>query len=167
MRAVLGVDGGNTKTAALVLGLDGKVLGCALGGCGDIYGVASASTAIDTVERTALTAMKRTSLRPRDLVAAAFGMAGADWPEDFSFIRAEIGKRGLARHVTVVNDAVGALHAGSLDGTGVAVVCGTFVAMAAGGRMVAGGIIVGGNRRVARANSVTEPSVLSTGPSWE
>jgi len=130
MRAVLGVDGGNTKTAALVLGLDGRVLGCSLGGCGDIYGAASA--AIDTVERTASTAMKRAGLRPRDLAAAAFSMAGADWPEDFAFIRAEIGKRGLARHVTVVNDAVGALHAGSLDGTGVAVVCGTFVAIAAG-----------------------------------
>ena len=78
MNAVLGVDGGNTKTAALVLGLDGKVLGCALGGCGDIYGAASASKAIDTVERTALTAIKRAGLGSGDLAAAAFGMAGAD-----------------------------------------------------------------------------------------
>jgi N-acetylglucosamine kinase-like BadF-type ATPase len=132
MRAILGVDGDNTKTAAPVIGLDGRVLGCALGGCGDIYGTASASKAIDTVERTSSMAIKRAGIRPGDLAAAVFSMAGADWPEDFAFIREKIGERALARHITVVNDAVGALHAGTLDRTGVAVVCGTFVAIAAG-----------------------------------
>ena len=137
MRAVLGVDGGNTKTAAIVVGMGGRVLGCALGGCGDVYGAASATAAIDTVETTALRALNRANLCPGDLAAAVFSMAGADWLEDFSFIRAEVEKRNLGQNLIVVNDAVGALHAGSKDGTGVAVVCGTFVAIAArapGGR---------------------------------
>src|SRR2546426_11971918 len=37
MHYVLGVDGGNTKTIALVASLDGAILGAGRGGCGDIY----------------------------------------------------------------------------------------------------------------------------------
>ena len=37
MQYVLGVDGGNTKTIALVAALDGTILGAGRGGCGDIY----------------------------------------------------------------------------------------------------------------------------------
>jgi N-acetylglucosamine kinase-like BadF-type ATPase len=132
MKAVLGVDGGNTKTAAIVVGLGGQVLGCALGGCGDIYGTASAAAAMDTVETTALEALNRANVCLEDLAAAAFSMAGADWPEDFSFIRAETRQRNLGRDIIVVNDGIGALRAGTEDGVGIAVVCGTFVAIAAG-----------------------------------
>src|SRR5205807_10529707 len=34
---VLAVDGGNTKTIALVAALDGTILGAGRGGCADIY----------------------------------------------------------------------------------------------------------------------------------
>ncbi len=37
MQCVLAVDGGNTKTIALVAALDGTILGAGRGGCGDIY----------------------------------------------------------------------------------------------------------------------------------
>jgi N-acetylglucosamine kinase-like BadF-type ATPase len=37
MHAVLAVDGGNTKTIALVAALDGTILGAGHGGCSDIY----------------------------------------------------------------------------------------------------------------------------------
>jgi N-acetylglucosamine kinase-like BadF-type ATPase len=37
MRCVLAVDGGNTKTIALVAALDGTILGAGRGGCADIY----------------------------------------------------------------------------------------------------------------------------------
>ncbi len=44
MQCILGVDGGNTKTIALVAALDGTILGAGRGGCGDIYN-AEAGTA--------------------------------------------------------------------------------------------------------------------------
>src|SRR5256884_3691789 len=37
MQCVLGVDGGNSKTIAIVAALDGTILGAGRGGCGDIY----------------------------------------------------------------------------------------------------------------------------------
>src|SRR5438105_4774145 len=50
MQCVLGVDGGNTKTVALVAALDGTILGAGRGGCGDIYnarpGTGSSSTVV-------------------------------------------------------------------------------------------------------------------------
>ena len=47
-----------------------------------------------------------------------------DWPEDFVFLREQLTGHGLAA-ITVYNDAIGALRAGSPDGTGVVVACGT------------------------------------------
>jgi N-acetylglucosamine kinase-like BadF-type ATPase len=66
-----------------------------------------------------------------DLAAGAFSMAGADWPDDFAFLRSAFEARGLGQRIVVVNDGVGALRAGSPDGTGVVVVCGTGTATAA------------------------------------
>src|SRR5947208_6214425 len=37
MQCVLAVDGGNTKTIAIVAALDGTIQGAGRGGCGDIY----------------------------------------------------------------------------------------------------------------------------------
>jgi N-acetylglucosamine kinase-like BadF-type ATPase len=66
-----------------------------------------------------------------DLAAGAFGLAGADWPEDFTYLHEKLGRRGLGRKIVVVNDAVGALRAGSPSGPAVVVVCGTGAATAA------------------------------------
>ncbi len=131
MAYVVGVDAGNTKTVAPVARLDGTVVGAGYGGCGDIYGAPSAEAAMTTVSTVVADTLREAGTQPEDLLAGAFGMAGADWPEDFAFLRERIERRGFGNRITVVNDAVGALRAGSPDGTGVAVVCGTFVAIAA------------------------------------
>jgi N-acetylglucosamine kinase-like BadF-type ATPase len=60
-------------------------------------------------------------------------MAGADWPEDFAYIQAAMEARGFGRTILVQNDALGALHAGSSDNTGVSVICGTGAATGARG----------------------------------
>ena len=67
----------------------------------------------------------------RCLAAACFSMAGADWPEDFALLRAELEQRGLGQGLSIYNDAIGALRAGSPDGYGVSVVCGTGAAVGA------------------------------------
>src|SRR5437764_3190546 len=91
MQYVLGVDGGNTKTIALVAALDGTILGAGRGGCGDIYNAVitgtpwpdPAAAAIANIEYAVETALQAANVQPSDLVTAVFNMAGADWPEDF------------------------------------------------------------------------------------
>ena len=133
----LGVDAGNTKTIALVATLDGEIVGRSRSGAGDIYArldlgpARSAELAFSSVAEAVESALRVAGVSAGSLVAGAFSMAGADWPEDFALIRAEMERRGYGRRVTVVNDALGALRAGSPDGTGVSVVCGTGLAIGA------------------------------------
>src|SRR5260370_9713242 len=138
MKCVLGVDGGNSKRIALVAALDGTMLGAGRGGCGDIYNAEpgtdwtdSAAAAIGNVEFAVLSALQAAHVKESDIVAAVFNMAGADWPEDFAYIQAAVEARGFGRTIIVQNDALGVLHGGSSDATGVSVVCGTGAATGA------------------------------------
>lgn len=129
---VLGVDGGNTKTHAFVATLDGTIVGVGHAGCSDIYGAASDAAALAEVDRAVRQALDTADLQPGDLCAGAFSMAGADWPEDYAFLTNAMTERGFGARITVVNDALGALRAGT-DGPGIAVVCGTGIATGAQG----------------------------------
>lgn len=131
MPCVLGVDAGNTKTIALIANTDGTILGAGRAGCGDIYGAMSADAALAAVENAVLAALRAAGIDVDALATACFSMAGADWPEDFDFLQSAMRQRGFGRMVTITHDALGALRAGSLDGTGVAVVCGTGAAIGA------------------------------------
>jgi N-acetylglucosamine kinase-like BadF-type ATPase len=121
---VLGVDGGNTKTVALVARPDGAVVGAGRGGCSDIYGAPSFDAAIGEIE-----AAVRGALPPgasvEEVTTAVFSLAGADWDEDKDDLRAALAALVPRAGVTVVNDAIGALRAGTDDGVGVSVVVGT------------------------------------------
>ena len=138
MQCVLAVDGGNTKTIALVAALDGTILGAGRGGCGDIYNAEagtkwpdSAAAALANIEYAVMSALQAAHVKASDLVTSVFSMAGADWPEDFAFLQAAMEARGFGRTIIVQNDALGVLHAGSSDDTGVSVVCGTGAATGA------------------------------------
>src|ERR1700722_11314925 len=104
---VVGVDGGNSKTVALAVTVEGDVVGIGRSGCADMYWSDHAVAAIR--EAVAQTGAEPTSL--------AFSLAGADWPEDFDYLREQLGD--LAPQVVIVNDAMGALRAATLDGLGV------------------------------------------------
>jgi N-acetylglucosamine kinase-like BadF-type ATPase len=131
MELVLGVDGGNTKTIALIARRDGTILGAGRSGCGDIYGVGGEDGAIASIAEAVRQALKEASAQPADLTAGVFSLAGADWPEDFDFLHAAIQSHGFGKTIAIVNDALGALRAGSPDGTGVCIVCGTGAGTAA------------------------------------
>ena len=128
MSFVLGVDGGASKTLALVARTDGTIAGMARGGGSNIYDGDPAG-ALATGAHVARAALAAAGLAPEDVAVGVFSMCGADWPEDFARIHAAMAP--LAQHAVVVNDAVGGLRSGSPDGTGVAVVCGTGGATAA------------------------------------
>lgn len=130
MQCVLGVDGGNTKTIALVAALDGRILGAGRGGCGDIYnarsvGKTSEEAALANIEEAITNALNEARVQSSELVASVFNMAGADWPEDLALLHAAMQARGFGRSILVQNDALGVLHDQISSSIGVSVVCGT------------------------------------------
>src|SRR6266545_932253 len=133
MTYILGVDGGNTKTIALVARMDGTIAGAGRGGCGDIYGAAEPAGAIGEIEHAVRAALAAAGAHASGLAAGAFSLAGADWPEDFALFEGELRRLCFGRAITVVNDALGALWAGAPDGPAVSVVCGTGIAIGARG----------------------------------
>lgn len=138
MQCVLALDGGNTKTIAVVAALDGTILGVGRDGCSDIYNAVpsdgasdAAAAACANAERAANLALQRAGVAPSDLLVGVFNMAGADWPEDIAFWREAMSAHGFGRRVIAQNDALGVLYAASPDACGVSIVAGTGVATGA------------------------------------
>jgi N-acetylglucosamine kinase-like BadF-type ATPase len=128
---VLGVDGGNTKTIALLARPDGRLLGYGRAlGCADIHSVGE--DAARPVVKAAITdALAMAQARPAEVVAAWFSMAGADWPEDVTALEGSL--RSAWPAARVVNDGLGALRAAIPTGPGVVVAAGTGATTAARG----------------------------------
>jgi N-acetylglucosamine kinase-like BadF-type ATPase len=138
MHCVLSVDGGNTKTIALVASLDGTILGAGRSGCGDIYHAqpsggpeASAQTALAHIAEAVHRALNMADAQPADLAAAVFNMAGADWPEDVALLYDAMKASGFGRTILVQNDALAMLHPLIAGEAGVSVICGTGAATGA------------------------------------
>jgi N-acetylglucosamine kinase-like BadF-type ATPase len=138
MQYVLAVDGGNTKTIAIVAALDGTIAGAGRGGCSDIYNAVPndglpnpAAAALANAERTVTAALQAARVASSDLAVGVFNMAGTDWPEDVAFWRDAMAERGFGRQIIAQNDALGVLYAATPDASGVSVVCGTGAATGA------------------------------------
>ena len=133
MSFALGIDAGNTKTIAIVARTDGKIFGWGRSGCGDIYGT-SPEAAFDAQASAARDALTMAGVAREDVQTVVLSAAGADWPEDFVTIRDGAVAHGISPAPIVYNDAIGGLRAGSPDGTGVVIVCGTGTAIGARSR---------------------------------
>ena len=134
---MLGVDGGNTKTVAVVADREGRVRGAGRAGDSNIYSTTSPEIAVTEIRVAASRALAAAAADAGQLAAAVFSLSGADWPEDIEFLRAALAPQFPAASSAVVNDAVGALWTGAADGVGVSVACGTggcVAARAADGR---------------------------------
>jgi N-acetylglucosamine kinase-like BadF-type ATPase len=128
---LLGIDGGNTKTIALVARSDGTVVGTGrITACSDPYAVGMPA-ALEVIMAAADAALATAGGAGTPVRAAAFSLAGADWPEDKTEFRAAFASRWPDPRV--VNDAIGALRAGIPVGPGVAVAVGTGAATGARG----------------------------------
>lgn len=130
MTFVLGVDGGASKTIALVATEGGEIVGSGRRAGSSIYEGeprAMLANAIDACRD----ALAMAEISEPDIAASVFSMSGADWPEDFALIESVLADHGLGQRITVVNDAVGGLRAGSATGPAVAVICGTGAGSAA------------------------------------
>jgi N-acetylglucosamine kinase-like BadF-type ATPase len=123
---LLGVDGGNTKTIAVVASADGTVLGVGrVDRQADMYavGLEAALGVYREAVDLALAAATSSGADGSTISAAAFSLAGADWPEDIALLTDRL--RASWPFANVVNDAIGALRVAVPRGPGVVVVCGT------------------------------------------
>jgi N-acetylglucosamine kinase-like BadF-type ATPase len=122
---LLGVDGGGSKTRALIAGADGTVLGEGSTGPSN-YQSAGLAGATASLEAAVEQARSEAGLAPGvELSAACFGLAGADRPADRELFGGWAASRGIARRCRFVNDAQLVLAAGTPDGWGLALICGT------------------------------------------
>jgi N-acetylglucosamine kinase-like BadF-type ATPase len=128
---LLGVDGGNTKTVAIVAKADGTTLGAGRGGRSDIHSTPDEAAALREIRAAVEAALQEAGATPADIAVGAFSLAGADWPEDIDLLRRGMNEFGFGQQVVVVNDAIGALRSGTPDGVGVGVTCGTGIAIGA------------------------------------
>lgn len=129
---VLGVDGGDTKTVALVAGSDGTVLGAARSTGSDIYSYPDPIDAVAVLADVTAGALAEAGLTPEALDAAVFCLGGADWPEDIELLDEHL-RRFLPDgcDLEILHDSQGHLWAGHPSGVGVAVAFGTGLAIGA------------------------------------
>lgn len=133
-RYVVGIDAGGSKTHALIADLEGRVVGGGESGPGNWEGV-GLDGAFDAYARAIDAALRMAGINRTDICAAGYALAGLDWESDVARLESVIRRLDLPGPYTLVNDAFGALRAGSTDGCGVAVIAGT------------GSTVAGRNRR--------------------
>ena len=151
---VMGVDGGTTKTIALVADEQGHILGAGRGG-GSNWTGEDVEIPMAVVVATAQEALRQAGLAGHDIDMAVLGLAGADWPEDHTRRRAILERSGIARRLLVKCDTFVGLRAGTRKPYGVVIVAGTgtnTAAIAPDGREWAYGYYAsyGGARDIAR-----------------
>ena len=118
----LGIDAGGTKTVAILADTTGRVVGAGRAAACNIYD--NVNTALEQLDLAVREALQTANAQLENVTATCLSATGADWPEDFALFEDALRTRGYPQF-HVVNDAMGALRAGSPDGTGVVVVCGT------------------------------------------
>ena len=124
MNLVLGVDGGGSKTHAVVADDEGNFRGFATNGPSN-WETVGLRGAADSLRDATVKALAPTGKGVRDLKAAAFGLAGVDWESDFPRVNGVIDQLELGCDHVLVNDSMVALRAGTRDQHGVVLVAGT------------------------------------------
>lgn len=122
---LLGVDGGGSKTLALVADKDGTLLGRGEAGSSNYQSVGFPA-AVAALEAATGDALRQTGHDPAALIAAAcFGLAGAARPADRLLFDKWLREQGRVARWVIVNDAELVLAAGTPAGWGVALIAGT------------------------------------------
>ena len=118
---ILGVDGGQTSTVALLASRDGEVLGSGLGGpANHIHEPGGLERMQRSLRDAVVTAFEQAAISPVEVESACFGMTGA------AELVPQVAPQFLdARRLTSYHDVVTALAGASLASCGVVVIAGT------------------------------------------
>ena len=124
MTIVLAVDGGGSKTHLAICDESGAVLGAATAGPAN-WETVGLRGAADTIGDALEKALVASGVRRDQIEAAAFGLAGVDWPSDVDRLTTALASLRLTCPITLVNDSFIALRAGAQAPWGVVVIAGT------------------------------------------
>ena len=123
---VLAIDGGNSKTDLALVRGDGEVLSLVRGGLSSPHHL-GLDGALEVIDDLLARALSEAGIENGAGPVADVGhllLAGVDFPSEVEQMQEAAGARGFAVNVTVGNDTLAVLRAGTKDGWGVAVVCG-------------------------------------------
>jgi len=123
VRHVLGIDGGNSKTLAVVGDDTGRVLGVGRAGSGSHQAIGLAG-ALENIRMAAETALQTGEVRVSQVDMVYYALAGADLPEDFELLRPALRELQLAQAIKLNNDSIGALRSGTDNPNAIVVVLG-------------------------------------------
>ena len=118
----LGVDGGGTKTEALICDRNGVVKGWGYAG-GSNY-IPNEKQAYSEIERSVNIACEKANISIKDITYACFGLAGADRKKDIIHLEKLLSPLGI-KNFTIKVDAYIGLRAMIKKPKGIAIVCGT------------------------------------------
>lgn len=101
---VLGVDGGRSKTIALIADTNGQVLGA--GRVGDAtHSTSDLDKQMEFILAAVEEAGRDADIDLKQVIVSFFGLSGADWPEDHQARWTRLANFGAGRQVGVKNDA--------------------------------------------------------------
>jgi N-acetylglucosamine kinase-like BadF-type ATPase len=123
----IGVDGGGSKTDVALVRDDGQAVGLARGPASHAHhhGVDGALEAIEAVLDEALGEAGLSRGAEPVAEVATLTLAGADFEDEVATLTEAVQARGWSRRTVVLNDTFAVLRAGTDDGWGVAIVCGS------------------------------------------
>jgi len=119
-----GVDGGATKTVAVVGRLDGTLLGSARAPPSNYHNV-GVKKAVKAIQTSVSVACRRAGASTRDVETIVMGLAAMDSPRDFLIGRKVANLTGLGKRRIVKHDSMIALYAATLGRPGIVVNAGT------------------------------------------
>ena len=114
-KLLLGLDGGGSKTLALLAGADGSVLGRGIAGASNYQNIGEIA-AWAALGAAIAAAFADAGLEPSDVAAVGLGLAGVDRPEDRALFEGWAAERFGGAPVVIANDAELVLAAGTPDG---------------------------------------------------
>lgn len=124
LKFILGIDQGGTKTAAALMGMDGRIYGTGYEK-GVYFPVHGMDNAVSLMEKAVEKALAESGSYIEDIETVVAGVTGVDWPEDDGMIAAALKKNLPEKEISVYNDSVIALYGGTFCGSGAVICAGT------------------------------------------
>jgi N-acetylglucosamine kinase-like BadF-type ATPase len=123
-KVILGIDGGGTKTHAVLVDLAGNILAAAANGGANWERTGIAVTQASLVE-IVTRALASTDLADLEIVSSTFALAGIDWETDKELFHPTAAALRLTYKTSFINDSIAALFAGNPSGIGCVSIAGT------------------------------------------
>lgn len=121
---IVGIDGGGTKTACMMVNLEDGSTACSVTG-GSNHQIVGLSGTKESVSRAIDLACSQLSASREEIAFVFLGMAGADFPEDFALLRSGLSEVLGGIPFEVVNDIWIVFSSAAQTHWGAVSICGT------------------------------------------